>query len=279
MKKLAIALSVFPGILFVIAFLSYVICFFAESNLPPGGVNIGLSLLLLAALINIPTIAAWVIFFAKKRGEGTKIAPRGDTRSGKRRVFVAAYLVAALVIGVLSGTAITVFARTQDAPDVNRVSSIEEWRKRTQLPGFTLLDRADLPGYYICVYDTGLGEIAFCYNQKKPEEVDSHSFAAYGSQGQNLQDAARWNMRSDLNGHGESYFIEGMVVPLRPDYRGMIQIGFEADDGSGSESVYTKRLPYHRHSEQDSADQPATRSESKPEGRGEPELESEVRPR
>ena len=82
MKKLAVALSIFPGILFVIALLSYVVCFFAERNLPPGGVNIGLSLLLLAALINIPTIVAWVIFFARKRGEGTKTALGGDTRSG-----------------------------------------------------------------------------------------------------------------------------------------------------------------------------------------------------
>ena len=277
MKKLAIALSVFPGILFVIALLSYVICFFAERSLPSGGVNIGLSLLLLAALVNIPTIVAWVIFLARKRGEGTKPAPGGDTRSGKRRVFVAAYLVAGLVIGALSGTAITVSARAQDAPDVNRVSSIEEWEERTQLPGFTLLDRADLPGYYICVYDTGLGEIAFCYNQKKPEDADSHSFGVYDTRGQNLQDPARWNERSDLNSHGNAYHIAGMVVPVRPDYRGMIQIGFEADDGSGSESVYTKRLPYHRNSEQGGADQPATAPESKPEGDSKPQREAEGR--
>ena len=278
MKKLAIVLSIFPGILFVIALLSYVICFFAERDLPSGGVNIGLSLLLLAALINIPTVVVWVIFLSMKRHEGPKTAPDGDTTSGRGRVLVAAYLVAGLVIGVLSGTMITVSARAQDAPDVNRVSTIEEWEERTQLPGFTLLDRADLPGYYVCVYDTGLEEIAFCYNQKKSEDADSHSFGVYDTRGQSLQDPARWNERSDLNSHGNAYYIAGMVVPVRPDYRGMIQIGFEADDGSGSESDYTKRLPYHR-SEQDSADQPATRSESKPEGRGEPELESEVRPR
>ena len=249
MKKLAIVLSIFPGILFVIALLSYVICFFAERNLPSGGVNIGLSLLLLAALVNIPTIVAWVIFLARKRGEGTKTAPGGDTRTGKRRVFVAAYLVAGLVIGVLSGTAITAFARAQDAPDVNRVSSIEEWEERTRLPGFTLLDRADLPGYYVCVYDTGLGEIAFCYNQKKSGNADSHSFGVYDSRGQDLQDAARWDERSDLNSHGEAYFIKGMVVPVRPDYRGMVQIEFKEDSGSGFESVYTKHLPHNSNGE------------------------------
>lgn len=275
MKKLAIVLSIFPGILFVIALLSYVICFFAERNLPSGGVNIGLSLLLLAALINIPTIVVWVILLARKRDEGTKTAPGDDARSGKRRMFVAAYLVAGLVIGVLSGMAITVSARAQDAPDVNRVSSIEEWEERTQLPGFTLLDRADLPGYYVCVYDTGLGEIAFCYNQKKPEDADSHSFGVYDTQGQNLQDGARWNDRFDLNSHDEPYFITGMVVPIKPDYREMIQIEFKEN----SESVYTKRLPHNSNSTQDAADQPTTRSEPKPEGRGELELESKVRPR
>lgn len=266
MRKLAIALSVFPGILFVIALLSYVICFFAERNLPSGGVNIGLSLLLLAALINIPTIVVWVILLARKRDEGTKTATGGDTRSGKRRMFVAAYLVAGLVVGVLSGMAITVSARAQDAPDVNRVSSIEEWEKRTQLPGFTLLDRADLPGYYVCVYDTGLGEIAFCYDQKKPEDADSHSFGVYDSQGHNLQDGTRWNDRFDLNRHGEPYFIKGMVVPLKPNYRGMIQIEFKEN----SKSIYSKRLSHNSNSEQVDADQPTTRAESEPGEDGEP---------
>lgn len=249
MKKLGIVLSIFPGILFVIALLSYVICFFAERNLPSGGVNIGLSLLLLAAFINIPTIVVWVIFLARKRGEGTKTASGGDTKTGMRRGFVAAYLVAGLVVGVLSGTAITAFARTQDAPDVNRVSSIGEWEERTQLPGFTLLDRADLPGYYVCVYDTGLGEIALCYNQKQPEHADSHSFRVDDHRGQNLQDPARWNKVSNLNTHGKGYFIAGMVVPVRPDYRGTIQIEFGADSGSGFEPVYTKHLPYNPNSE------------------------------
>ena len=249
MKKPAIALSIFPGALFVIALLSYVICLFAERNLPPGGVNIGLSLLLLAALINIPTILAWVIFFARTRGEGRNTTDGGDTTRDKRRVFVTAYLATAAVIGVLSGAAITVFARTQDAPDMNRVSTIEEWEKRTRLPGFTLLDRADLPGYFVCVYDTGLGEIACCYNQKKPENVESHSFGVYDTRGQNLQDPARWNKRSDLNSHGRAYFIAGMVVPVSPDYRGMIQIEFKEDSGSGFESVYTKHLPHNSNSE------------------------------
>ncbi|NNC89723.1 MAG: hypothetical protein HKN82_14805 [Akkermansiaceae bacterium] len=277
MKKLAIALSIFPGILFVIALLSYVICFIAERNMPPGGVDIGLSLLLLAALINIPTIVAWVVFLVRKRGEDTNTKQGGGTRRDKKQVFVTAYLATALVIGALSGTAISVLARTRDTPDVNRVDSIGDWEQRTQLPGFTLLDRADLPGYYLCVYDTGLGEIAFCYNQKQPENAKSHSFAVYDTRGQNLQDPARWNKRSDLNSHGKRHFIAGMVVPVRPDYSGTIQIEFSADSGSGFEPVYAKRLPYNGNSEQDGADQPATAPESEPGGDEEPQTESEGR--
>ncbi len=67
MKKLAIALSIFPGSFLIIAFFNYVFFSFAERNLAPGGVNIGLSLLLLAALINVPTIIAWVVFFIRNR--------------------------------------------------------------------------------------------------------------------------------------------------------------------------------------------------------------------
>ena len=277
MKNLAIALSIFPGILFVIALLSYLICFFAERNLLPGGVNIGLSLLMLAALINIPTVLAWVVFFSTKRGEGGKPGHGCHTKRPKRRVFVTVYRAAAVVIGVLSGAAITGCGPNQDVPDVNRVSSIEEWEERTQLPGFTLLDKADLPGYYVSVYDTGLGEIAFCYNQKNPESADRHSFGVYDTQGQNLQDPARRNKHSDLNSHGKAYFIEGMVVPLRQDYRGVIQIEFEADSGSGFKSIYTRRLPYNRNSEQGSVDQPAAALESKAEGDAKPQAESERR--
>ena len=266
MRKLAIGLSIFPGILFVIALLSYVICFFAERSLPSGGVDIGLSLLLLAALINIPTIVVWVIFLARKRGEGTKTAPGGDSGSGKSRVFVAAYLMTGLVIGVLSATAIAVSARSQDAPDVNRVSSIREWHERTQLPGFSLLDQEDLPGYYVCVYDTGLGEIAFCYNQKEPQDADAHSFGVYDTQDRNLEDHARRNQRSDLNSHGNAYFNAGMVIPVRPDFQGMIRIEFAEDKGSGFEPVYTKHLPYKLNGEQGSTEPPTSRPESKPKG-------------
>lgn len=72
MKKLAIALSIFPGGLLVIALLSYVICSIAERNLPPGGANIGLGLLFLAAVVNVPTLLSWILFFARKRGESTE---------------------------------------------------------------------------------------------------------------------------------------------------------------------------------------------------------------
>jgi len=279
MKKLAIALSIVPGILFVIALLLYVICSVAERNLPPGGVNIGLSLLLLAALINIPTMAAWLIFLARKRGQSLQTA-RGDDRGrGMIWVSVAAYLATAVVIGVLSSAAIAAYTRTHNTPDVNRVSSIEEWEKRTRLPAFTLLDRADLPEYHVCVYDTGLGEIAFCYNQKNPEASNVHSFVVYDNHGRNLQDPARWNKSSDLNRPGDTHFIPGMVVPIRPDHHGEIHIEFKADSGSGFKSIYQRRLPYDRDSEQAGAGQPATRSKSKSDGGNNPQPESEGRSR
>ena len=245
MKKLAIALSIFSGSLLIIALFNYVFFSFVERNLAPGGVNIGLSLLLLAALINVPTIIAWVVFFIRKRGEEPKPTGGGDARRGKGLMQVAVYLVPALVIGALSAVVITESAWAKDAPDANRVSSIGEWEERTQLPGFTLLDRADLPGYYVCVYDTGSGEIAFCFNEKEPGNADSHSFGVYDSQGKNLQDPARWNKHSDLNTHGKAYLIKGMVVPVRPDYRGRIQIEFKESSGSGFDSVYTKHLHYN----------------------------------
>ncbi|MBT8044949.1 MAG: hypothetical protein KJO79_08355 [Verrucomicrobiae bacterium] len=249
MKKLAIALTIFPGVLFVIALISYVICSIAERNLPPGGVNIGLSLLLLAALINIPTIVVWLIFLARQRGNGEQRSQSDDSRRGKKWFSVAACLVTAVVIGVLASAAIAIWPRTHSTPESNRVSSIREWAKRTQHSGFTLLDQADLPGYYICVYDTGLGEIAFCYSQKNPEAADSHSFAVYDTRGRNLQDPARWRKTSELNSPGDTYVIPGMVVPVRPDYRGAVDIEFKADSGSGYQPVYKKRLSYGRKSE------------------------------
>ena len=251
MKKLAIALSIFPGILLVIALLSYVICSIAERNLPPGGVNIGLSLLLLAALINIPTMAAWLVFLARKRRQGVRSASGEDTGRGMIWVSVAACLAGVVVVGVLSGAAIAAYGRTRDHPDLDRVSSIEEWEGRTRNPAFTLLDRADLPEYHVCVYETGLGEIAFCYHQKKPEAANRHSFAVFDSQGRNLQDPARWNKASELNRPGDRHFIPGMVVPIRPDHRGEIHLEFKADSGSGFQPVYQRRLPYDRESEQE----------------------------
>lgn len=64
MKIVAIALSIFPGSLFVIALVSFVICGIAELGLPGGSANIGLGILFLALIFNIPTILAWSAHFA-----------------------------------------------------------------------------------------------------------------------------------------------------------------------------------------------------------------------
>lgn len=278
MKKLAIILSIFPGILFVIALGSYLICSYLERDLPPGSANIGLGLLFLSALINIPTMAAWCIYFIRKSGGSSQTADRGDMGNGKMGTSVSAYLLPAVVIGILSIAAVVIYTRTQDTPEESRVSSIEEWEKRSRLPGFTLFDRADLPGYYVCVYDTGLGEIAFCYHRKNPEVSNVHSFAVHDNHGRNLQDPARWNKSSDLNRPGDTYLIPGMVVPIRPDHHGEIHIEFKADSGSGLKSIYQRRLSYDRDSEQ-GAGHPATVPESKSDDIHKSKTESEGRSR
>ena len=77
MKRVAVALSIFPGSLFVLALASFVICSIAELGLSGGSANIGLGLLLIALIINIPTIAAWVIFVARR--EGTPMLERSES--------------------------------------------------------------------------------------------------------------------------------------------------------------------------------------------------------
>ena len=68
-KKIAIALTIFPGSLFVLALASYIVCSIAELGLASGSANIGLGLLCIAVLINIPTFIAWGLYFAT-RGSG-----------------------------------------------------------------------------------------------------------------------------------------------------------------------------------------------------------------
>lgn len=68
-KKIAIALTIFPGSLFVLALVSFIVCSIAELGLSSGSANIGLGLLFIALLINIPTFIAWVLYFAT-RGSG-----------------------------------------------------------------------------------------------------------------------------------------------------------------------------------------------------------------
>ena len=167
MKKLAIILSIFPGILFVIALGSYLICSYLERDLPPGSANIGLGLLFLAALMNIPTMVAWCIYFARKSGGGAKTADRGDVVKGKKGASVSAYLLSAVVIGILSSAAVVIYTRTQDTPEERRVSSIEEWEKRSRLPSFTRLDRAVLPEYYVCVYPKSKPEAPANLNSRR----------------------------------------------------------------------------------------------------------------
>jgi hypothetical protein len=86
MKRIAIALSVFPGSLLVLALVSYVFSSIAEAGLPGGGVNIGLCLLLLALLVNIPTILVWIGCAVKRRGpaeEGKRESREDETEESR----------------------------------------------------------------------------------------------------------------------------------------------------------------------------------------------------
>ncbi len=69
---MAITLTIFPGILFVIALISYMTSSFAEMGLASGGVDIGLCLLILSAVVNIPTLVVWVFYMASRRDEAVE---------------------------------------------------------------------------------------------------------------------------------------------------------------------------------------------------------------
>lgn len=162
--------------------------------------------------------------------------------------------VGVLVVGVILGCAI-LFAlyrsdRAERARDADRISNLDQWVQLTQRPDFQLLDSTDLPDYYVCVYDTGSSEVAVCYRWKHPQGgPDSRSFVVRDSDGQNLQDASRWNTTTELNPVGSiaaHQYIDGMVVPINESYRGEIQV--ELMDNSGAElptrSVYVNTLRF-----------------------------------
>ncbi len=63
LKKVAIILTCFPGSLLLIAVLNYLIMGFVESSRSvPGDPNIGAGLLVITALINIPTLIMWLLY-------------------------------------------------------------------------------------------------------------------------------------------------------------------------------------------------------------------------
>lgn len=82
MKRIAIALSIFPGSLFILAIGSFVVCAIAELGLAGGSANIGLGLLFIAFLINIPTFIVWGLHFATRRSVPT--LADSDNRSAEQ---------------------------------------------------------------------------------------------------------------------------------------------------------------------------------------------------
>ena len=148
-------------------------------------------------------------------------------------MFVAALLVGAgaLSIDVLTG-------------GPGRASDLSEWERQSFRPGFRLLDSADASGYYICVFDTGRDEIAFCYQWHGSSEAEprSHTLGVHGPTG-DLHDLDRENP-TDLS-WTRNYVIaswagsDGIVYPIKRGYRGKIRIRFRSTEDGEVRPVYS----------------------------------------
>ena len=155
----------------------------------------------------------------------------------------------ALACGILVILTCTVIGFLTVAGGLGQVTSLSQWETHTARPGFRLLDSADVAHYYICVYDTGLDEIAFCYRwHGSHEERHTHSLAIHDSSNQDLHDMGReqatslkWTRDYGIATYAGS---DGMVYPIREGYRGTIQIDFKDGDGPNGEyrQVYSKVL-------------------------------------
>ena len=157
-------------------------------------------------------------------------------------------LVAVAVVVVLAGAILCMFGAGDGRQSTDRVTSLEQWEELTRRPGFALLDKADLPDYFVCVYETNAAEVAFCYRWKHTEDgPDTCSFIVRDSNGQDLQDTNRSNATTELNAVGsipEHLYVHGMVVPIPRDHRGQIRVEFMDNEDAEfpTRSVYAKTL-------------------------------------
>ncbi len=133
--------------------------------------------------------------------------------------------------------------------ELARVGTLEGWIGHTARPGFRLLDQAESEAYFVAVYLTPAREIAVCYRWRLETDAPDTSVAVRGDDGENVQDPERWDDTTPLNPTGSvsmADYLHGMVVPLREDVRGRIEIvlkdNFRKPDDIPGRIVYTQTL-------------------------------------
>ena len=168
-----------------------------------------------------------------------------STSNGTRWVCLIA-LLASVVLVPGCGDARGARAPAALAP----VTSVESWVERTSRSGFTLLDSAELDDYFIAVYRTERGEIAFCCHWRGDTTIPDNSIAVLHEAGRPV------NARSDentttLNPTGPlpaGGFIHGAVMPIDPTHAGPVRVVFKDDHRNTkdvpSREVYAKTLPW-----------------------------------
>ena len=152
-------------------------------------------------------------------------------------------------IGILILMQISIIVYILVSGGIGRASNLSKWEKSTHRPGFTLLDSAEVNDYYICVYDTGLDEIAFCYQWNgSSEEPTAHSLGVNDSNNDDLHDIYR---KKTTSLRWERYYgiavyagCDGLVYPIKKGYRGKIRVDFTDGDASSDKYrlVYSKEL-------------------------------------
>lgn len=163
-------------------------------------------------------------------------------------------LVAVGLIGVAAGAIYICSSQSGGDRQTHvrgQVSSLEQWIERSQRPGFTLLDKADLDEYYIGVYVTDTHEVALCYWWKLEVDEPDTSLMIRDSDDRNAQDPSRWNVATPLNATGlipENEYVKGMVIPIDSEHRGAIQVDFQDNygdpDAVPARTVYAKTLDF-----------------------------------
>ena len=70
--KFAIGLGLVPHLLFVFALFNVIVSCITEGNAPAGDPNIGVGVLLLTVLMNVPSMICWLGYFISRYAIGTR---------------------------------------------------------------------------------------------------------------------------------------------------------------------------------------------------------------